>query len=85
MITLQQLRREKRDQIVHLAERHGCHNVRVFGSVATGENKPSSDIDFLVDLDRGHDLLDRGDCSSTSPLQMRPMTLGRCWCSVVAV
>jgi uncharacterized protein len=60
MITLQQLRREKRDQIVCLAERHGCHNVRVFGSVATGENKASSDIDFLVDLDRGHGLLDLG-------------------------
>ena len=39
---------------------HGCRNIRVFGSVATGENKPGSDVDFLVDLDAGRDLLDLG-------------------------
>jgi predicted nucleotidyltransferase len=32
----------------------------VFGSVATGENRPDSDIDFLVDLDQGRGLLDLG-------------------------
>ena len=29
----------------------GAHNVRLFGSVARGEDGPDSDIDLLVDLD----------------------------------
>jgi predicted nucleotidyltransferase len=39
---------------------HGCRNVRVFGSVATGESRADSDIDFLVDLDQRRGLLDLG-------------------------
>jgi predicted nucleotidyltransferase len=58
MLTLETLRREKRAEILRLAELHGCRNVRVFGSVATGENRPDSDVDFLVDLDRGRTLFD---------------------------
>ena len=60
MITLDTLRREKKAEILRLAEMHGCHNVRVFGSVATGESRPESDVDFLVDLDQGRGLLDLG-------------------------
>lgn len=60
MLTLDTLRREKKAQILQLAEKHGCRNVRVFGSVATGENRPDSDVDILVDLDRGRGLLDLG-------------------------
>ena len=60
VLTLETLRREKRAEILHRAEKHGCRNVRVFGSVATGENRPDSDIDFLVDLDQGRGLLDLG-------------------------
>jgi predicted nucleotidyltransferase len=40
---------EKRDDIRSLASRHGASNVRVFGSVARGEARPDSDIDFLID------------------------------------
>jgi len=58
MVTLDTLRREKRAEILRLAELHGCHNVRVFGSVATGENRPDSDIDFLVDLESGRTVFD---------------------------
>jgi len=54
------LRKEKRADILRLAEAHGCRNVRVFGSVATGESQPESDIDFLVDLEQGRGLLDLG-------------------------
>jgi predicted nucleotidyltransferase len=60
MVTLDTLRREKKAEILHRAEMHGCRNVRVFGSVATGENRPDSDVDFLVDLDQGRGLLDLG-------------------------
>jgi uncharacterized protein len=64
MVTLETLRREKKAEILRLAGNHGCRNVRVFGSVATGENKFSSDVDFLVDLERGRGLLDLGSLSS---------------------
>jgi len=60
MVTLDSLRQERRAEILRLANAHGCRNVRVFGSVATGENRPESDIDFLVDLDNGRGLLDLG-------------------------
>jgi predicted nucleotidyltransferase len=60
MLTLDTLRREKKAEILRRAELHGCRNVRIFGSVATGENRPDSDVDFLVDLDQGRGLLDLG-------------------------
>jgi predicted nucleotidyltransferase len=47
-------------EILRLAESHGCRNVRVFGSVATGEDRSASDIDFLIDLDEGRNLFDLG-------------------------
>jgi len=38
MINLETLRTEKKAEILHLAEVHGARNVRVFGSVARGDN-----------------------------------------------
>jgi len=40
------------------AAAHGARDVRVFGSVARGEERPDSDIDFLVTLEPGRTLLD---------------------------
>lgn len=60
MVTLDTLRREKKAEILRLAEMHGCYNIRVFGSVATGENRPDSDVDFLVDIESGRTLFDLG-------------------------
>ena len=60
VMTLDMLRVEKRAEILRLAGLHGCRNVRVFGSVASGENKPGSYVDFLVDLEKGRGLLDMG-------------------------
>jgi predicted nucleotidyltransferase len=37
-----------RDQILHVAARHGAGNVRLFGSVARGEDTPESDVDLLI-------------------------------------
>ncbi|HMS88906.1 MAG TPA: helix-turn-helix domain-containing protein [Acidimicrobiales bacterium] len=42
--------RRQRDEILALAARRGVHNVRVFGSVARGEDTEDSDVDLLVDL-----------------------------------
>ena len=41
-----------------IAAKRGAKNVRVFGSVARGDNDPASDIDFLVDLEPGRTLFD---------------------------
>jgi hypothetical protein len=57
-MTLQELRATKRDEILRIAATRGARNVRVFGSVARGENDPLSDIDFLVDLEPGRSLFD---------------------------
>lgn len=46
------LRRHRR-AVAALAERRGVRNVRVFGSVARGEDRDGSDIDLLVDVDDG--------------------------------
>jgi predicted nucleotidyltransferase len=43
------LRRHRR-AIIDAAERRGATNVRVFGSVARGQDSDSSDVDLLVDL-----------------------------------
>jgi len=58
-MTLQDLRRT-REQILQVAARHGAGNVRVFGSLARGEGSPTSDVDFLVDLDPSRTLMDLG-------------------------
>jgi predicted nucleotidyltransferase len=41
MVTLDTLRQQK-TEIIRLAEMRGCRDVRVFGSVATGENRPDN-------------------------------------------
>jgi predicted nucleotidyltransferase len=46
---IEQMLREKRDEIQRVAAKHGARNVRVFGSVARGESQAYSDIDLLVD------------------------------------
>lgn len=48
----------RREEILHLAARHGARNLRVFGSVARGEADAASDLDVLVDLEQGRSLLD---------------------------
>lgn len=45
-----ELLKEKRQDILRLAEKHGARNIRIFGSTARGDAGPTSDIDFLVDV-----------------------------------
>ncbi|MCA9906402.1 MAG: nucleotidyltransferase family protein [Anaerolineae bacterium] len=47
--TLEELR-QKRVEILQLAEQHDAYNVRVFGSLARGEASAESDIDLLVSV-----------------------------------
>lgn len=46
---IEEVLKSKREQILEIAARHGAFNVRVFGSVARGDARPESDVDFLVD------------------------------------
>lgn len=39
---------DKREAILKLAAQYGVTQVQVFGSVARGEAKPDSDVDFLI-------------------------------------
>ncbi|MBI2236633.1 MAG: nucleotidyltransferase family protein [Magnetospirillum sp.] len=58
MGTARRLLDEKRDEILRLAALHGAGQVRVFGSVARGDDGPDSDIDLLVHMDDERSLLD---------------------------
>jgi uncharacterized protein len=58
MMTLEELRARYRSQILEIAKKRGASNVRVFGSIARGEEGCDSDIDILVDFQPGRSLLD---------------------------
>lgn len=47
---IEELVKEKREEILKIALRHGARNIRLFGSVARGEAGASSDIDILVEV-----------------------------------
>ena len=53
---------EKRKEILKIAAKHGARNIRIFGSVARGEARADSDVDFLVDMEPGRTLFDMGGC-----------------------
>jgi len=57
-MSLDELLKVKRQEILQLAAKHGADHIRVFGSVARGEAKPDSDIDLLVNLAPGRSLMD---------------------------
>jgi predicted nucleotidyltransferase len=56
--------RTRRREIVGCARRHGMHQVRVFGSVATGQAVEGSDVDLLVRLEPGRSYTDIDDLES---------------------
>ncbi|MBU4173829.1 MAG: nucleotidyltransferase family protein [Actinobacteria bacterium] len=58
-MTAKELLEAKRDEILRIAGRHGANNIRVFGSVARGDDGPGSDVDLLVDFEPGRSLLDQ--------------------------
>jgi predicted nucleotidyltransferase len=48
----------KKDLIRSIAQARGARSIRLFGSVARGEERPDSDIDVLVEFEPGRSLLD---------------------------
>ena len=59
LVTRQSLSRQ-REAILQIARRHGAYDVRLFGSVARGDNTEASDVDVLVRFEPGRSLFDHG-------------------------
>ncbi len=55
--TLEALR-ARREEIEAIAAKHGAYDVRVFGSVARGEETPQSDVDIMVSAKPGTSIFD---------------------------
>lgn len=51
--SLRELVEAHRDEIKAIVARHHGRSVAIFGSVARGDERPGSDIDFLVELAPG--------------------------------
>ena len=50
--------RNRREEIINIAQKYGAKNVRVFGSMARDEGSSESDLDIIVEMEHGSSLLD---------------------------
>ncbi|RJO74554.1 MAG: nucleotidyltransferase [Myxococcales bacterium] len=57
-MTVRERIRSKRREIDTIAKRYGVTSIRLFGSVARGDDRPESDIDLLIEVEPGRGLLD---------------------------
>lgn len=57
-MAMNEIIRNQRDAILRIATQYGASNVRIFGSVARGDDGPESDIDIFIRLEPGRSLLD---------------------------
>lgn len=57
MSLLDRIQSQKKE-LIAVAKKHGAYNLRVFGSVARGEESDKSDIDILVSFEKGRSLFD---------------------------
>ncbi|HWU75336.1 MAG TPA: nucleotidyltransferase family protein [Rhodanobacter sp.] len=55
--TLESLR-QRRDELLAIATSCGASDLRVFGSVARGDDTGNSDVDSLIRMQQGRSLLD---------------------------
>ncbi len=60
VLEIKEVLTKKREEILRIAANRGAYNVRIFGSVVRDDAGPSSDVDFLVDLEPERSLLDVG-------------------------
>ena len=49
-MAIDKILREKREDILRIAAKHGVSRIRVFGSAARGESRSESDLDLLVEV-----------------------------------
>lgn len=57
-MNIDEILKDRRDEILDIATRYGARKLRIFGSILRGEAKLNSDVDFLVELEAGRSLLD---------------------------
>jgi len=57
-VSLAESVKEKREEILKVAALRGAKNVRLFGSLVRGEERTGSDVDLLVDMEKGRSLMD---------------------------
>ena len=57
-MTLYKMLEQKREEILRIAKEHGAYNIRIFGSVARGDDNSKSDIDLLVEMEPNRSLID---------------------------
>ncbi|MBU0729146.1 MAG: nucleotidyltransferase family protein [Proteobacteria bacterium] len=57
-MNLMKILQNKKEEILSIAQSHGAISLRLFGSLARGDDHPESDIDFLVEMEPGRSLLD---------------------------
>jgi predicted nucleotidyltransferase len=50
--------RQHRERLKEVAAHRGARSLAVFGSVARGEAQADSDVDFLIELEKGRNVLD---------------------------
>lgn len=55
--TIRQRLEALKPQVLEVARRYGASNLRIDGSIATGQEHSASDLDLLVDLPKGQSLL----------------------------
>lgn len=48
----------QKKELIAVAKKHGAYNLRIFGSVARGEESEKSDIDILVSFEKGRNIFD---------------------------
>lgn len=49
--------RNQLDEVNVICAKHGASSLRIFGSTARGDETPQSDVDFLVEFERGRGVL----------------------------
>jgi len=57
-MSIQKILKSYRQEILDIASQRGATNIRIFGSVARGEDTSESDLDLLVDYEDDVSLLD---------------------------
>jgi predicted nucleotidyltransferase len=57
-MNIEEILKNKRNEILDIANHYGARKMRIFGSILRGEATVNSDVDFLVELEQGRSLLD---------------------------
>ena len=55
---MNQTLKELKEEIVPILQKNGVTKAGIFGSYARGEEKSNSDVDILIELEKGKDLFD---------------------------